>query len=60
MDKIDELSKDKVYADPVKKVQEEMLSALIEVRQSMADSIEAVLKSGVSTGGVSAEEFKKA
>ena len=40
MKAIDSLAKDQVYADPVKKLQSEMLASLIELRKSMAQGID--------------------
>lgn len=55
MKSIDALTANQVYNDPVKKAQEEMLSQLLLVRESMAKSIDDVCKSGGGAGGASGE-----
>ena len=51
MKNIDALTDHQVYADPVRKIQEEMLRDLLLVREQMAKSIEDVCQSGGSVGG---------
>ena len=46
MQYIDKLTENKVYADPVKAIQEEMLAQLLEVRKSFASSIENAVQNG--------------
>jgi len=42
MKQIDELSKDKVFADPVRKVQETMLEELLKIRKEFATQIDSI------------------
>ena len=63
MKNIDALTENQVYADPVKKLQEEMLAEMIQLRANLAKSIESAILSGGSGGAggqtVSKEEFEK-
>jgi len=51
MKNIDALTDHKVYADPVQKVQEEMLRDLLVIREQMAKSIEDVCTNGAGSVG---------
>ena len=65
MKQIDSMAKDQVYADPVKKVQTEMLYQLVAMRKSMAQGIEMACQvaatGGSGAGGktVSKEDYDK-
>ena len=62
MKKIDALTENQVYKDPVKQMQEEMLQDMLKLRAEMAKGIEEACKSGGGAGGggaVSQEDFDK-
>lgn len=59
MKNIENLTQDKVYADPLKKLQEEMLGEMIKLRAQVAKSIEEVCKNGGGSGGGSNEVLDK-
>lgn len=60
MKQIDELSQDKVYADPIRKLQEEMLQSMLALREGLAKSIGEACKNGGGSGGdVSKEKYDK-
>ena len=46
MQKIDSLTENKVYADPVQKMQEDMLQEMLKLRVELAKTIEEVCKNG--------------
>jgi hypothetical protein len=59
MKNIDKLTQDQVYADPLRKLQEEMLGEMIKLRTQVAKSIEEVCKNGGGSGGGSSDELEK-
>ena len=59
MKNIDKLTENQVYADPLKKLQEEMLQEMIKLRAQVAKSIEEVCKNGGGSGGGSSDELEK-
>jgi hypothetical protein len=61
MQNIDALTENKVYADPIKKLQEEMLAEMLKLRANLAVSIESAMQSGGAggSGSVSKDEFEK-
>jgi len=64
MKQIDALTDNKVYADPVKAMQEEMLKELLQIRKSFAAAIDKAVSmggggAGAAASGVSKEEHDK-
>ena len=58
MKSIDSLTENKVYADPLQKLQEEMLNDMLKLRANLAKSIEQAIQSGGS-GAVGGETVTK-
>jgi len=62
MANIDKLTDNKVFEDPVKKVQQEMLRDLLAIRKNFAEGIDHALSNGGSGAGgatVSKEDYDK-
>ena len=59
MQKIDSLTENKVYADPVQKMQEDMLQEMLKLRVELAKTIEEVCKNGGGSGAGSSADLVK-